>query len=141
MPRFYRQMKLSALFRGDSAILKGNFLVITLSWVIMFFAQPIPDIYASLFYLHLGANVFLISIMGFAGSICSCPCPISWRLLGRQTWKKMAYSYYDFWFRCRNFVFHFCSFMAFSSHRAPDTKSLLNIWTGSNGNGFGFFAT
>ena len=35
----------------------------------MFFAQPIPDTYASLFYLHLGANVFLISIMGFAGSI------------------------------------------------------------------------
>ena len=35
----------------------------------MFLAQPIPATYASLFYLHLGANVFLISIMGFAGSI------------------------------------------------------------------------
>ena len=62
-------MKLSALFRGDSAVLRGNFLLITVSWIIMFFAQPIPDTYASLFYLHLGANVFLISIMGFAGSI------------------------------------------------------------------------
>jgi len=62
-------MKLAALFRGDSAILRGNFLLITVSWIIMFFAQPIPDTYASLFYLHLGANVFLISIMGFAGSI------------------------------------------------------------------------
>ncbi len=62
-------MKLSALFRGDSAVLRGNFLIITVSWIIMFFAQPIPDTYASLFYLHLGANVFLISIMGFAGSI------------------------------------------------------------------------
>ena len=64
-----RLMKLSALFRGDSAILRGNFLLITVSWIIMFFAQPIPDTYASLFYLHLGANVFLISIMGFAGSV------------------------------------------------------------------------
>jgi MFS family permease len=62
-------MKLSGLFRGDSAVLRGNFLIITISWIIMFFAQPIPDTYASLFYLHLGANVFLISIMGFAGSI------------------------------------------------------------------------
>jgi DHA1 family multidrug resistance protein-like MFS transporter len=62
-------MKLSALFRGDSAVLKGNFLIITLSWIILFSAQPIPDTYASLFYLHLGADVFLISIMGFAGSI------------------------------------------------------------------------
>jgi MFS family permease len=62
-------MKLSALFRGDSAVLRGNFLLITLSWIIMFSAQPIPDTYASLFYLHLGADVFLISIIGFAGSI------------------------------------------------------------------------
>ena len=62
-------MKLSALFRGDSAILRGNFLLITLSWVIMFAAQPIPDTYASLFYIHLGADNFLISIIGFAGSI------------------------------------------------------------------------
>jgi MFS family permease len=62
-------MKLSALFRGNSVILRGNFLLITISWIIMFFAQPIPATYASLFYLHLGASVFLISIMGFAGSI------------------------------------------------------------------------
>jgi len=62
-------MKLSTLFRGDSAVLRGNFLLITVSWIIMFFAQPIPATYASLFYLNLGANVFLISIMGFAGSI------------------------------------------------------------------------
>ena len=35
----------------------------------MFSAQPIPDTYASLFYIHLGADEFLISIIGFAGSI------------------------------------------------------------------------
>ena len=62
-------MKLAALFRGDSAVLRGNFLLITISWIILFAAQPIPDTYASLFYLHLGANAFLLSIMGFAGSI------------------------------------------------------------------------
>ena len=62
-------MKLSSLFRGDSAVLRGNFLLITLSWIIMFSAQPIPDTYASLFYIHLGADTFLISIIGFAGSI------------------------------------------------------------------------
>jgi MFS family permease len=62
-------MKISALFRGDSAVLRGNFLLITLTWIIMFAAQPIPDTYASLFYIHLGADTFLISVMGFAGSI------------------------------------------------------------------------
>ena len=61
--------EVSALFRGDSAVLRGNFLLITVSWIIMFAAQPIPDTYASLFYLHLGADEFLLSIMGFAGSI------------------------------------------------------------------------
>jgi DHA1 family tetracycline resistance protein-like MFS transporter len=62
-------MKLSSLFRGQSAFLKGNFLILTLSWAVMYFAQPIPATYASLYYLSLGANAFLLSVIGFAGSI------------------------------------------------------------------------
>ena len=62
-------MKFSALFRGDQAVLRGNFLLITITWIIMFAAQPIPDTYASLYYLNLGANEFTLSIIGFAGSI------------------------------------------------------------------------
>jgi MFS family permease len=62
-------MRLTALFRGDQAVLRGNFLLITLSWIILFAVQPIPETYASLYYLSLGADKFLIAIMGFAGSI------------------------------------------------------------------------
>jgi len=62
-------MKLSSLFRGESAVLKGNFLILTLSWAIMYFAGPIPQTYASLYYLSLGADEFLLSVIGFAGSI------------------------------------------------------------------------
>jgi MFS family permease len=62
-------MNLSGLFRGDSAVLRGNFLLITVSWAILFTAQPIPATYSSLYYLHLGANDFLLGVMGFAGSI------------------------------------------------------------------------
>jgi MFS family permease len=35
----------------------------------MYLAQPIPATYASLYYLNLGASAFLLSIIGFAGSI------------------------------------------------------------------------
>ncbi len=35
----------------------------------MYFAIPIPQTYASLYYLSLGADEFLLSIIGFAGSI------------------------------------------------------------------------
>ena len=62
-------MKFSGLFRGDQAVLRGNFLLITVSWIIMFSAQPIPDTYASLYYLSLGANELMLAVMGFAGSI------------------------------------------------------------------------
>lgn len=62
-------MKLSSLFRGESAVLRGNFLILTLSWAIMYFAAPIPQTYASLYYLSLGADEFLLSVIGFAGSI------------------------------------------------------------------------
>jgi DHA1 family multidrug resistance protein-like MFS transporter len=62
-------MKLSSVFRGESAVLRSNFLILTLSWAIMYFAIPIPQTYASLYYLSLGADKFLLSIIGFAGSI------------------------------------------------------------------------
>lgn len=62
-------MKLSSLFRGESTILRGNFLILTMSWAIMYFAGPIPATYASLYYLSLGADEFLLSMIGFAGSI------------------------------------------------------------------------
>lgn len=62
-------MRISKLFRGDQAVLRGNFLLITITWIIMFFAIPIPDTYASLYYLHLGADELLLSIMAFTSSI------------------------------------------------------------------------
>jgi MFS family permease len=62
-------MKLHSLFCGKSAVLRGNFLILTLSWVIMYSAGPIPQTYASLYYLSLGADAFLLSIIGFAGSV------------------------------------------------------------------------
>jgi DHA1 family multidrug resistance protein-like MFS transporter len=62
-------MKLHSLFRGKSAVLRGNFLILTLSWVIMYSAGPIPQTYASLYYLSLGADAFLLSIIGFGGSV------------------------------------------------------------------------
>ncbi len=55
-------MKLSQLYRGKSALLKGNFLLLTISWMFMFFAQPIPATYASLYYLNLGADAFLLKV-------------------------------------------------------------------------------
>ena len=62
-------MKLPSVFRGKSAVLRGNFLILTLSWTIMYFAIPIPQTYASLYYLSLGADEFLLSVIGFASSI------------------------------------------------------------------------
>jgi len=62
-------MGLSSLLRRESDFLKGNFLILTASWMIMYFAQPIPATYASLYYISLGANAFLLSVIGFAGSM------------------------------------------------------------------------
>ena len=62
-------MKLSSYFRGGYAVLKGNFLLLIVTWVLIYFALPIPQTYASLYYLSLGADDFLLSVIGFAGSI------------------------------------------------------------------------
>ena len=60
-------MKLSANFLKGS--LRGNFLLLTITWILMYSMQPIPDTYSSLYYLNLGATPFLLSVMFFAGSL------------------------------------------------------------------------
>jgi MFS family permease len=40
-----------------------------MSWILMNFTGPIPQTYSSLFFEGLGANYFLLGVIGFAGSI------------------------------------------------------------------------
>jgi MFS family permease len=49
--------------------LRGNFLLLIITWILMYFTQPIPDTYSSLYFLALGATPFLLSVMFFAGSL------------------------------------------------------------------------
>ncbi len=57
-------------FRNRYAFVKGNFLLITITWILMFFAVPIPNTYAGKYFKDvLGADDFILSVIGFAGSI------------------------------------------------------------------------
>ena len=62
-------MGISEQLRGKNAVLTGNFLVLMITWVLMYSTQPIPDTYSSLYFLSLGATPFLLSVMFFAGSL------------------------------------------------------------------------
>jgi MFS family permease len=62
-------MGLSDRLRGENAVLSGNFLVLIITWILMYSTQPIPDTYSSLYYLSLGATPFLLSVMFFVGSL------------------------------------------------------------------------
>ena len=63
-------MKLFSRFKGRYAFIRGNFLLLTLTWVFMFFAAPIPNTYAGKYFKDvLGANDFLLGVIGFAGSL------------------------------------------------------------------------
>lgn len=62
-------MGMFSRFRGRYAFVKGNFLLITITWVLMFFAAPIPQTYSGLYFRELGASDFTLSVIGFVGSI------------------------------------------------------------------------
>ncbi len=62
-------MRFSDRLRGENAVLSGNFLVLIVTWVLMYSTQPIPDTFSSKYYLSLGASPFLLSVMFFAGSL------------------------------------------------------------------------
>ncbi|MGA3191191.1 MAG: MFS transporter [Candidatus Bathyarchaeia archaeon] len=51
------------------SFLRGNFLILMISWILMNFAGPIPQTYQSLYFKGLGATDFLLGVIGFAGSI------------------------------------------------------------------------
>jgi len=48
---------------------RGNFLILSITWVLMNFTGPIPQTYSSLYFKSLGANDFLLGVINFAGSI------------------------------------------------------------------------
>jgi MFS family permease len=62
-------MHLSERLRGKNAVLSGNFLILIITWVLMYSTQPIPDTYSSLYYVSLGASPFWLSVMFFVGSL------------------------------------------------------------------------
>jgi MFS family permease len=62
-------MGFSDRLRGKDAVLTGNFLVLMITWVLMYSTQPISDTYSSLYYRSLGASPFLLSVMFFVGSL------------------------------------------------------------------------
>ena len=64
-------MGISEQLWGRNAVLSGNFLVLIITWVLMYSTQPIPDTYASLYYQSLGATPFLLSVMFFIGALAT----------------------------------------------------------------------
>jgi MFS family permease len=62
-------MKIISRLRSRYAFIRGNFLILIITWILMNFTGPIPQTYSSLFFKGLGANDFLLGVIGFAGSI------------------------------------------------------------------------
>jgi len=56
-----------AALKREFSFIKGNYLVLVLSWVFMDFASEIPGTYYSLYILALGGTDFSIGLIGFAG--------------------------------------------------------------------------
>ena len=62
-------MNLDSKAFGERTFLRGNFLILIITWILMYATQPIPYTYESLYFLSLGANTFLLSVIGFVGSL------------------------------------------------------------------------
>ncbi|MGC9346340.1 MAG: MFS transporter, partial [Candidatus Bathyarchaeales archaeon] len=62
-------MQLIKGLKKEFSFIHGNVLVLMLSWVLMYFATPIPDTYYSLFVLELGGSPFILGFIGFISLI------------------------------------------------------------------------
>jgi MFS family permease len=55
--------------RGEFSFIKGNFLILALSWLIMDFAREMPTTYYGLYVKALGGSAFIIGIIGSVSMI------------------------------------------------------------------------
>ena len=62
-------MKPVSRLENHYSFIRGNFLILIITWILMSFSGPIPQTYSSLYFIDLGANDFLLGVIGFAGSI------------------------------------------------------------------------
>jgi MFS family permease len=63
-------MGLLPRFRSRYAFIRGNFLILVITWILMFSTSPIPGTYASKYFKTiLGANDFLLGVITFSGLI------------------------------------------------------------------------
>jgi MFS family permease len=63
-------MGLFSRLRSRYAFIRGNFLIMVITWILMFSTSPIPGTYAGKYFKTvLGANDFLLSVITFSGLI------------------------------------------------------------------------
>lgn len=62
-------MGIVATLKNEFSFIRGNFLVLVLSWVFMDFASEIPGTYYSLYILALDGTEFSIGLIGFASFV------------------------------------------------------------------------
>ena len=62
-------MKLTERLTGADAVLSGNFLLLLITWILMYSTQPISDTFSSKYFVSLGATPFLLSTMFFLSSL------------------------------------------------------------------------
>lgn len=54
---------------SEFSFVRGNFLILLVSWTLMNFASAIPETYYSLYVLALGGDAVIIGVIGFASSL------------------------------------------------------------------------
>jgi len=59
-------MRVIESLKREFSFIRGNILILMVSWALMDFAHPIPYTYYSLFVLELGGSPFILGLIGFA---------------------------------------------------------------------------
>lgn len=55
--------------KRDLSVIRGNFLILILSWILMRFSDPLVYTYFSLFVLELGGTPYIIGLISFISNI------------------------------------------------------------------------
>lgn len=63
-------MKFLTRLKKEVSFIKGNYLILVISWLLMDFFKEIPAQFYGLYIIELGGTAFIIGMIGFASKIC-----------------------------------------------------------------------
>ena len=121
-------MNFSSKVRDEFSFVRGNYLILVLSWVLIDFASEMPSLYYGPFVIYdLGATAVILGLIGFLQTIVLAVVQFPGGYLADRYGRKWLISTLTFGLALSFLFFVFAPHLALDSYRRHNWKRLFDL--------------